>query len=97
MQSTPHIVKTSTQKYKLQSVGLKLVVISPMLSTDYLAHFSDVSQVQMSTPHQKRFSVMKRCPFPTTIQSRLQQKVDWRFVKHISRYFCHIKEQYWEQ
>jgi len=64
---------------------------------DYLAHFSDVSQVQMSTPHQKRFSVTKRHPFPTTIQSGLQQKVNWHFVKHTSNYQCHIKEQYTEQ
>jgi hypothetical protein len=52
---------------------LKLV-ISPMLLNDYLPHFSDVSQVQTSTPHHKRFSVTKRRPFPTSIWSRSQQK-----------------------
>jgi hypothetical protein len=67
MQSAPQIVKTNTQKYKLQNVGLKLTVTSPMLLTDYLAHFSDVSKAQISKPHQKRFSVKKRRPFPTSI------------------------------
>jgi hypothetical protein len=67
MQSTPQIVKTSTQKYTLQNVGFKLVVTCPMLLTDYLAHFSDVSQAQISTPHKKRFSVKIRHPFPTSI------------------------------
>jgi len=75
MHSTPHIVKTSTQKYKLQNAGLKLV-ISPMPLTDYLSHFSDVSQVQTTTPHQKRFSDTKRRPFPTTVQCRSKQKVN---------------------
>jgi hypothetical protein len=86
MQSMPQIVKTSTQKYKIQNVGLMLLVTSPMLLTDYLAHFSEVSQAQMSTPHQKRFSVMKRHPFPTSVRSRSQQKVNWRFVKCIAHY-----------
>jgi hypothetical protein len=58
-----------------------MLIISPVLLIDYLAYFPYVSQVQMLTPHQMRFSVMQRRPFPTTTQSSSQQKSQLAFCK----------------